>query len=378
MSKRIHRNNRMSRRDFLKVGLAGSSALLAASACAPTCIPATPSSSPTPALAKAYVSVVEITNGIQSAVEEAIRLLGGMDRVLGGARKIMLKPNLVADISDRTTKVDVVACLAHMMKENSIMGIQRTVSIGEGSAGAGGYNIGETGICITNDDDMLNGMQDYVFEELGYKYLAQSMSLPLVNLHTGPMKTVRVPGGLAYEELTIHKSLTEIDLLVSVPMMKTHYMASVSLGMKNLIGLYPGSEYGTVRARVHEKAYKAGSEGIAFETIDMVRANRLGLVVIDASTAMEGNGPGNGDLVAMNMIIAGTNPLATDMIGAYLMGYCPDEIPTFVWARRVGMGPQSLNDIVVRGMDITKARRLFKRPEMHTWPDESGSYSPCP
>jgi uncharacterized protein (DUF362 family) len=163
-----------------------------------------------------------------------------------------------------------------------------------------------------------------------------------------------------------------------VPMMKTHYMASVSLGMKNLIGLYPGSEYGTIRHSVHEKAYKAGSEGIAFETIDMVRANKLGLVVIDASTAMEGNGPSSGDPVAMNMIIAGTNPLATDMIGAYLMGYCPDEIPTFVWAHRAGLQPQSLNDIVVRGLDITKARRLFKRPEMHTWPDESGSYSPCP
>jgi uncharacterized protein (DUF362 family) len=378
MSKRIHRNHRMSRRDFLKVGLAGSSALLAASACAPTCIPAAPSSSPTPAPAKAYVSVVEITNGIPSAVEEAIRLLGGLERVLGGARKIMLKPNLVSDNSNCTTNPEVVGCLAHMMKENSITGIHRTVSIGEGSAAAGGYNVTGTGVCITHDDDMLNGMQDYVFEALGYKNLAQSMSLPLVNLHTGPMASVHVPGGLAYEQLTIHKSLTEIDLLVSVPMMKTHYMASVSLGMKNLIGLYPGSEYGTIRHSVHEKAYKAGSEGIAFETIDMVRANKLGLVVIDASTAMEGNGPSSGDPVAMNMIIAGTNPLATDMIGAYLMGYCPEEVPTFVWAHRVGMQPQSLNDIVVRGMDITKARRLFKRPDMHAWPDESGTYSPCP
>jgi uncharacterized protein (DUF362 family) len=160
-------------------------------------------------------------------------------------------------------------------------------------------------------------------------------------------------------------------------MMKTHYMASVSLGMKNLIGLYPGIEYGTVRYMVHEKAYNAGSVGIAFETIDMVRANKLGLTVIDASTAMEGNGPSNGTPVAMNMIIAGTNPLATDMIGAYLMGYCPDEIPTFIWARRMGMGPQSLNDIVVLGTDITKARRLFERPDMHAWPDERDIYYPC-
>jgi uncharacterized protein (DUF362 family) len=152
----------------------------------------------------------------------------------------------------------------------------------------------------------------------------------------------------------------------------------VTLGMKNLIGLYPGKVYGTIRSKVHEDAYTAGSEGIAFETLDMVRANKLGLVVIDASTAMEGNGPSTGDLVDMNLIIAGTNPLATDMVGAYLMGYCPDEIPTFVWARRTGMRPPSLNDITVLGEDITRARRLFRRPDMHAWPAERDNYPACP
>jgi uncharacterized protein (DUF362 family) len=379
MPKISHRNRRMSRRDFLKVGLGGSSALLASSACSPTCYCPTPTPSPTSGSAKALVSVVAITDdNIRSAVEEAIDLLGGIDRVLGDAKNVMLKPNLVSNDSRCTTNPQVVGWLAHLMQGEGPKPSGRTVSIGEGSAAAGGYNVTGQGACVTYDNNMLNGMQDYVFEQLGYKALSEAMSLPLVNLHTGTMVDVDVPGGLVYDQVTIHHSLVETDMLVSVPMMKTHYMASVSLGMKNLIGLYPGSKYGTIRSRVHEDAFAAGSEGIAYETLDMVRANKLGLVVIDASTAMEGNGPSNGDLVPMHMIIAGTNPLATDMIGAYLMGYCPDEIPTFVCARKTGMQPQSLNDIVVRGMDITKARRLFKRPQMHTWPDERDDYSPCP
>jgi uncharacterized protein (DUF362 family) len=65
-----------------------------------------------------------------------------------------------------------------------------------------------------------------------------TLDAPLVNLHTGEMVDVEVPGGLAYQRLTIHRSLTEIDLLCSVPMMKTHTLASVTPGMKNLIGLY--------------------------------------------------------------------------------------------------------------------------------------------
>ena len=81
-------------------------------------------------------------------------------------------------------------------------------------------------------------------------------------------------------------------------MMKTHTLATVTLGMKNLIGLYPGTVYQTVRAGVHDHAADAGSPGVAFEILDMVRANKLGLVVIDGSTAMEGNGPSDGVLVA--------------------------------------------------------------------------------
>jgi uncharacterized protein (DUF362 family) len=179
---------------------------------------------------------------------------------------------------------------------------------------------------------------------------------------------VNVPGGgLVYERIDLHRSLTEIDLLCSVPMMKTHDRAYVSLGMKNLIGLYPGSVYGTVRSDVHDRATAAGSPGIAYETIDMVRANKLGLVVIDGSIAMEGNGPADGELVQMNLIIAGTNPLATDMVAASVMGFEPDEIPMFVCANTVGLQPQRLDEIEVRGKSVQEVRRDFKRPEMNPW-----------
>ena len=193
--------------------------------------------------------------------------------------------------------------------------------------------------------------------------------MPLINLHTGEMVDLEVPDGLAYRSLTLHHSLTEIDLLCSVPMMKTHTLATVTLGMKNLIGLYPGAVYSTVRAGVHDHAADAGSPGIAFETIDMVRANKLGLVVIDGSTAMEGDGPGNGELVRMDVIIAGTNPLATDMVAAGVMGIRPDEVPTFVLANKSGMGPQILDEIEIRGEEISRVRRRFKRPSLNDWND---------
>ena len=183
------------------------------------------------------------------------------------------------------------------------------------------------------------------------------------------MVDVEAANGYAYQNITLHRELTEIDLLCSVPMMKTHTLATVTLGMKNLIGLYPGRIYSTVRAGVHDHAADAGSPGIAFETIDMVKANKLGLVVVDGSTAMEGNGPGDGKLVPMDVIIAGTNPLATDMVAASVMGFEPGENPTFVWANKAGMQPQSLDDIDIRGEKVSSFNHHFVRPQLNSWND---------
>jgi uncharacterized protein (DUF362 family) len=354
MSKISRQPGCISRRDFLKAGLVGSSALLAA------CIPQLAGCV---SQAKPVVSIVE-NDDIPTAVEEAIDLLGGVGTILSGKQKIMLKPNLVTDNPRCTTNPDVIRALIRLVQAQD-----KEVSIGEGSAAVWGYNVTRDGtVCSMDDPLRLDAMQQSVFDRLGYTQLADSLGVSLVNLHTGEMEVVDVPGGgLAYEQLSLHRSLTEIDLLCSVPMMKTHDRAYVSLGMKNLIGLYPGSVYGTVRVSVHDQATRAGSPGIAYETIDMVRANKLGLVVIDGSMAMEGNGPSNGSLVQMNLIIAGTNPLATDMVAASVMGFAPDEIPTFVCANEIGLQPQSLDEIEVRGKSVQDVQRDFKRPTMNPW-----------
>jgi uncharacterized protein (DUF362 family) len=274
----------------------------------------------------------------------------------------MLKPNLVSNNPGITTKPEVIRSLAVLMKKAG-----KVVSIGEGSAAVVGFNVIAGNAYRMKDPERLDDMQQIVFDSLGYTELARSLDVPLVNLHTGEMVDVEVPGGLAYQRLTIHRSLTEIDLLCSVPMMKTHGLASVTLGMKNLIGLYPGSVYRTVRAGVHDHAADAGSPGVAFEILGMVRANKLGLVVIDGSMAMEGNGPSNGVLVQMDLIIAGTNPLATDMVAANVMGFEPEEIPTFVWAYKTGMQPQSLDEIEIVGEKVSAVQRHFARPQMTSW-----------
>ncbi len=314
---------------------------------------------------KPVVSISKIKNDrIDVAVERAIDLLGGIANVTKNREKIMLKPNLANATASDTTHPEIVKALAELMK-----GAGKDVLVGEGSAAAAEFTARDDQTFGTQDKNTLDSMQQFVFDELGYTDLASVLGIPLVNLHSGPLVEVPVPEGFVFSTISLHHSLADVDLLCSVPMMKTHGLATVTLGMKNLMGAFPGTVYGSVRGRVHDMTSTLEPSGAAAAIVDMVRANKLGLVVIDGSTAMEGQGPSvksGGRLVKMDVIIAGTNPLATDMVAANLMGFDVDEIPTFAWAQKAGMTPVNLGDIEIRTSEPV-VRQAFTKPNVLPW-----------
>jgi uncharacterized protein (DUF362 family) len=338
----------LNRREFL---LAGAGALAAARF-------ADAKTAPKPVVAIARVK----NDRIEAAVEEAIDLLGGIGRVTKGKGRILLKPNLVFARREATTKPEVIRALARLMRKAG-----KDVSIGEGSAAAADFNVRGREIFRTRRRDILDPMQQHVFDELRYTELAKELRVPLVNLHSGDLVDVKVPGAFVFDTLTIHRALTETDLLCSVPMMKTHQLATVTLGMKNLVGVLPGTIYQSVRGHMHDEAARVEPTGVSAVVVDMVRANKLGLVVVDGSTAMEGDGPSDGPLVKMDVIVAGTSPVATDMVASAVMGFEPREVPVFEWAGKAGLKPASLDEIEVRGAAVEAVRRSFARPHLRAW-----------
>jgi uncharacterized protein (DUF362 family) len=349
-----------SRRDFIKTGI---SAGLAVSA-----FPVSFFSSASQSSKGSFiVSIVKIkNNNIPYAVEKAIDLIGGINALTTGKERILLKPNLVFEDPSCTTKPAVIETLAVLMKNAG-----KDVRIGEGSAAGGGFNANATEVFRTNKQEILDRMQEYVFNKLGYDELAKKLKIPLINLHSGELSEVPVKDGYLFDKITLHKSIAESDLICSVPMMKTHVLATVTLSMKNLIGVYPGTVYYSVRSWLHDYAASRGSQGISYEIVDMQKVVKTGFVVIDASSAMEGDGPSGGPIVDMGLIIAGTNPLAADMIASKLMGFDPEEIPSISLARQAGLGPGSLDEIEVRGERIEKVTRIFKKPNIYPWPSIS-------
>ena len=136
--------------------------------------------------------------------------------------------------------------------------------------------------------------------------------------------------------------------------------------MKNMMGAYPGSVYGAPLCKVHDLASKLEPQGTAPAVVDIVRATKPGLTVVAGVVGKEGGGRDPWwlwprDSVVLNLIIAGTNPLATDMVAARVMGFEPEEVPTFEWAWKAGMEPSSLDEIDVRGADLSSVTRKFER-----------------
>ena len=167
---------------------------------------------------KAAVSIVKIQQGdFGTAVAQAIDLLGGIETVMAGRQSILLKPNLYMDFHENTTNPKVLQGLATVMQAAG-----KEVLIGEGSAivpdfmmVGWGFPNGKT--WRVSDRGVLDAMQAHVFEYTKYTSIAEEMGIPLINLHTGDLVEADVPGGLMYDQISLNRSLAEVDMVCSVP-----------------------------------------------------------------------------------------------------------------------------------------------------------------
>jgi uncharacterized protein (DUF362 family) len=115
--------------------------------------------------------------------------------------------------------------------------------------------------------------------------------------------------------------------IVDAAKLKTHSLTRVTLGMKNLFGLLPNKW----KFRYHRK-------GIDNVIVDINSVLSPSLVVIDGFVGMEGKGPVHGDPVKMDLVIAGQDVVATDIVGATIMGFDPREIRHIAMSIDRGIG----------------------------------------
>lgn len=274
-------------------------------------------------------SVVAIVRGTDPdrMVAEAIRLTGGLGDIARGGQRVLIKPNLMSLTDERpypgkTTTVEVTEAVVRRLRRAA----RCEIVVGEGGGG---------------------GVENMTaFRALGYADMARRHGVRLVDFEMDGFTPVRV-NGAAHEEYRLPVALVESDVLINIACLKTHQLAGVTAGMKNLFGFLP----------MPRSPYHRAMDGVI---CDLTRARKPDLTILDARVGMEGEGPQFGDPRPVGMIIAGRDVVAVDTVATLVMGHDPERIDYLVMAREAGLGEGDPKRIHVRGVPIEAARRQFK------------------
>jgi len=121
------------------------------------------------------------------------------------------------------------------------------------------------------------------------------------------------------KELYLSKTVLRADFVVSMPKLKTHHWAGVTLSLKNMFGIVPGSCYGWPKNALHWAA-------ISRSILDINGTVRPDFAIVDGIVGMEGNGPIQGTAKKCGVLVLGDDPVAVDATCARIMGLAPERV----------------------------------------------------
>lgn len=274
------------------------------------------------------VSIVRYEEG-RGSVAKAVDLCGGL-REMPSAARVFLKPNIVFWTRavpfpkwGVITTSRVIEDLVVLLKERGI----DDITIGEGTVTARKKDL---------------EVAAHAFETLGYHTLARRYGVKVFNVFERPFEKVDLGDGVT---LNFNEDILHADLVISVPVLKTHNQTRVSLGIKNLKGAIDIAS----RKRCHSAD--------PVKDLDYMVA-RLPLrlppvmAVIDGIYSNERGPSFDGKIRRMNLLIASRDLLSADMVGASVLGYPPSEVPHLVHAANREGRPLDMSDIAIRGEDL--------------------------
>lgn len=274
---------------------------------------------------------------VKEMIHESLALIGGVKNILNGAQTIILKLNLV-EVPVKSTRGSVLTdprvleAAVSLLKDHGVNRVQ----VAEGKS----VNLRHEGAepCMA-------------FEKTGLAEVVRRAGGEIVGWgETDPYIDVEVPGGEVFEKIGVPKSILDADLFINLPKLKTHCQTVVTLGIKNLQGVF----------KVEEKM-AFHNESFPWKMVDILRVAKPHLTIVDGLICGEGYGPIYPSPVEMNLIASSEDIVAVDAVCTAIMGIDPFEVPITCLAHTEGIGVGDLNSIEVKGASIESVRQHFKR-----------------
>lgn len=272
-----------------------------------------------PGLGNSVVAVIKATTYSRDLVRPIVEGLRACNLDPRGKR-VLLKPNLVE--FDRTTSINTDASVVAAAYEAFRQLGAADVRIGEGP-----------------------GHRRDTFD------LVRQAGYPADLFTDLNRDDVTAVSGFADEgSIYLPNTALEADLIVSLPKMKTHHWAGVTLSMKNLFGLVPGVVYGWPKNRLHYI-------GISRSILELNRIFRNTFAIVDGIVGMEGNGPIQGTPKAAGVLVMGADLRAVDATCCRIMEIDPLKVEYLRQATALGhLQEQSIEQ---RGESIKVMAKRF-------------------
>ena len=158
------------------------------------------------------------------------------------------------------------------------------------------------------------------WSHLNYLPLLEEFGVEFDESNLAPFAEYEVPGGgCMFDRYTLSGCFQDADEVVSVAKMKNHLFMGVTLCMKNLFGITP-----TIRPEGRVRTYFHHAIRLSYVLPDLARITNPCLNIIDATTGQWGREWG-GEGRICDALVAGDQIVATDAVGAHLMGHDPQS-----------------------------------------------------
>ena len=303
---------------------AGTAASTAASAQNPTAAPtiaSTPTSLPAPAAA-AYLAVARGAGADPAELtRRAIAAIGGIERFVKPGANVIVKPNICNAYHGpeyaSTTNPDVIAAII-------------ALCLGAGAAR------------VRVMDFAFGGSPQASYETSGIAAAVKAAGGEMETMNRLKFIKTTIPQGKILKSSSIYGDILAADVVINVPIAKNHGSATLTLGMKNLMGVIQD------RNALHAR-------GLHQCIADLNSAVRPQLTIVDAIRILADNGPTGGsldDVKRLDTIIASADVVAADAYATGLFGLKPTDVNYIKLGADMGLGTLDLGSIQIEEIAV--------------------------
>jgi uncharacterized protein (DUF362 family) len=286
--------------------------------------------------------VVAITQNvaIEHAIAEALVHLD-LEAIIRGKR-VAVKPNDTWASAEDTTAVTQPDTLRAVLRYVRRFGPRELVVTG----GAGAAE--------TEEVFRMTGLMDVVVREGATFFDHNRPPFTAVALEYKPEADVHGPQAV----VMVNPRVLAYDTLIAVNQLKVHQMATVTLALKNIAMSYPAADY-YGHPRLTQRHRHWFFDDMHSFIAAMAKRFPISLAVTVGHPAMIGTGPLGGHTVEAGLVIASTDPVAADVVGAKLLGFEVQAVRHLWEAGRLGVGETEIERMAFPALILQDAIRAF-------------------